>query len=108
MSNHLYILLEVPPRPKGGISDETFLKRPGALYNEAFVATVAKELEEARKTENQRLVEEIHGRFTCRMHDLSEFMKTLLQRFCPRSTRAMRSGHASSGAPPMRLAATAA
>lgn len=27
------------------------------------------------------LVAEIHGRFTYRMHDLSEFMKTLLQRF---------------------------
>ena len=81
MSNHFHILLEVPPMPEGGISDEELLKRLGAIYTEAFVATVAKELAEARKTENQRLVEEIQCRFTYRMHDLSEFMKTLLQRF---------------------------
>jgi REP element-mobilizing transposase RayT len=81
MSNHFHILLEVPPMPEGGISDEELLKRLAAIYTEAFVTTVAKELKEARKTENQRLVEEIHGRFTYRMHDLSEFMKTLLQRF---------------------------
>jgi putative transposase len=81
MSNHFHILLEVPPLPGEGLSDEELLKRLGAIYTEAFVATVAKELKEARKTDNQRLVKEIHGRFTYRMHDLSEFMKTLLQRF---------------------------
>jgi putative transposase len=81
MSNHFHILLEVPPLPVEGTSDEDLLKRLGAIYTEAFVATVAKELKEARKTENQRLVDEIHARFTYRMHDLSEFMKTLLQRF---------------------------
>jgi EAL domain-containing protein (putative c-di-GMP-specific phosphodiesterase class I) len=80
MSNHFHILLEVPPLPAEGISDDELLKRLGAIYTEAFVATVAKELKEARKTENQRLVDEIHGRFTYRMHDLSEFMKSLLQR----------------------------
>jgi putative transposase len=81
MSNHFHLLLEVPPMLEGGIPDEELLKRLGAIYTEAFVATVAKELKEARKTENQRLVDEIHARFTYRMHDLSEFMKTLLQRF---------------------------
>jgi len=81
MSNHFHLLLEVPPMLNCGIPDEELLKRLGAIYTEAFVATVGKELAEARKTENQRLVDEIHGRFTYRMHDLSEFMKTLLQRF---------------------------
>jgi putative transposase len=77
MSNHFHILLELPPMPENGISDDELLKRLGAIYTEAFVATVAKELMEARKTENQRLVDEIHARFTYRMHDLGEFMKTL-------------------------------
>jgi hypothetical protein len=99
MSNHFHIQLEVPPMPDGGITDEELLKRLGAIYNEAFVATVAMELIEARKTENQRLVEKIHARFTYRMHDLSELMKTLLQRFCVRSTHTTRMGRASSGAP---------
>ncbi len=81
MSNHFHILLEVPPMPVGGISDEALLKRLSAINSEAFVAGVAKELEEARTQERADWVTEIHARFTYRMHNLSEFMKTVLQRF---------------------------
>ncbi len=42
---------------------------------------IAKELDEARKAGQEDLAAEIHARFTYRMHSLSEFMKTLLQRF---------------------------
>jgi len=56
MSNHFHLLLEVPPMPEAGISDEELLKRLGAICTEAFVATVAKELKDARNTDNQRLV----------------------------------------------------
>ncbi len=81
MSNHFHVLLEVPPMPEGGISDEELLKRLRATSTEAVVALVAKELAEARKAENQARVEEIHARYTYRMHNLSEFMKALLIRF---------------------------
>jgi REP element-mobilizing transposase RayT len=88
MCNHFHLLLEVPPRPKLALSDDQLLKRLGGLYSQAFVATVAKELAEARQVVVQGLardgeayVQRIHERFTYRMHDLSEFMKTLLQRF---------------------------
>jgi len=81
MSNHFHILLEVPPMPEDGISDEELLKRLSAIYTEALVAGVAGELAEARKAGLEHRVAEIHARFTYRMHDLSEFMKTLLQRF---------------------------
>jgi REP element-mobilizing transposase RayT len=81
MSNHFHVLLEVPPVPEGGISEGLLLKRLGALYSEAFVDGVAKELEGARQEGDEAMVAEIHARFTYRMHDLSEFMKTLLQRF---------------------------
>ena len=81
MSNHFHILLEVPPMPEGGISDGELMKRLAAVYSDAFVAEVRKELEEARKAGRDALAREIHGRFTYRMHNLSEFMKTLLQRF---------------------------
>jgi REP element-mobilizing transposase RayT len=81
MSNHFHILLEVPPMPEGGISEELLLKRLSATSTEAYVAGVAKELEEARKAGREEWVAEIHARFTYRMHSLSEFMKTLLQRF---------------------------
>ena len=79
MSNHFHILLEVPPMPVGGISDVELLKRLSGTNSEAFVTVVAKELAEARAAERESWVEEIHARFTYRMHDLSEFMKTLLQ-----------------------------
>ena len=81
MSNHFHLLLEVPPMPEGGISDEELLKRLRATSAEALVAEVAKELAEARAAGHARRAGEIHARFTYRMHSLSEFMKTLLQRF---------------------------
>lgn len=81
MSNHFHILLEVPPAGALLLDDEGLLKRLLTVYSEAFVAEVAKELTEARSEENEEYVTEIYRRFTYRMHDLSEFMKTLLQRF---------------------------
>ena len=87
MDNHFHLLLEVPPMPKNGLSDAELLQRLSALYNEAFVATVAKELANARELVKASLAEEsvviaqIHERFTYRMHDLGEFMKGLLQRY---------------------------
>jgi REP element-mobilizing transposase RayT len=97
MDNHFHLLLEVPPMPKiglsdadlsnAGLSDTELLQRLSSLYNEAFVATVAKELADARQLVKAGLAEEaivvaqIHERFTYRMHDLGEFMKGLLQRY---------------------------
>lgn len=81
MSNHFHLLLEVPPMPEGGISDEELCKRLAAANSEAFAAGVAKELAEARGQGREDRVSEIRARFTYRMHELSEFMKTLLQRF---------------------------
>ena len=88
MCNHFHLLLEVPPRPKVALTDEQLLKRLGGLYSKAFVASVAKELAGAREVvalgmaeDGEAYVQRIHERFTYRMHDLSEFIKTLLQRF---------------------------
>ena len=87
MCNHFHLLLEVPPMAEGGLSDEALLTRLSAVYGEAFVAGVAKELADARAvcytTEGGRdaAVATIHSRFTYRMQDLGEFMKGLLQRF---------------------------
>jgi putative transposase len=100
MCNHIHLLLEVPPMPKAGLTDVELLRRLRALYSKAEVAVVAKELAAARQMEREMRdaregepgngeahvrgegrAMEIHGRYTYRMHDLSEFMKTLLQRF---------------------------
>lgn len=46
MSNHIHLLLEIPPMMTvGGLSDEKLLRRLRAIYSEAVVADVAKELE---------------------------------------------------------------
>ena len=81
MSNHFHLLLEVPPMPVGGISDEVLLKRLSAIYKEAVVAAVAQEIAAARAAGDNAAVAGIHARYTYRMHHLSEFMKTLLQCF---------------------------
>ncbi|MEY3896862.1 MAG: hypothetical protein RLZZ214_2382 [Verrucomicrobiota bacterium] len=87
MSNHIHLLIEVPAAPADGFSDRQLLDRLRAIYSEAYVATVALELAEARKQVADGLAEEcggvvrIHTRYSYRMHDLSEFMKTLMQRF---------------------------
>jgi putative transposase len=80
MSNHFHLLLEVPPMPAVGLSDEELLRRIGAA-NPEMAATVSQELARAREAGNDAWALQIHERFTYRMHNLSEFMKTLLQRF---------------------------
>ncbi len=98
MCNHIHVLLEVPPVPAEGVSDEDFLSRLSVLYGEAFVADVARQLNDARHEGglaggNPERVEEIKGRFTYRMYDLGQFMKGLMQRF----TQWFNSTHKRSG-----------
>ena len=86
MSNHFHLLLEVPPPPPAGWDDETLLARLACLYNPAEVTRISHQLAEARRAQAQgrcdgRLAREIHQQYTWRMHDLSQFMKTVLQRF---------------------------
>jgi len=81
MSNHVHLLLEVPPMQEGGLSDEELLRRMKALHNEVAVAEVAKRLGELRKAGRDAAARELHESITYRMHDLGEFMKALLQRF---------------------------
>ena len=110
MSNHFHILLEVTPVPEGGISDGVLFERLGVFYGEAQVAEIVREMKEAAKerergefelapvdeagvplTRDEEVamsrreaaarVAEIRLRYTRRMHDLSWFMKSLLERF---------------------------
>jgi putative transposase len=80
MSNHFHILLEVPPMPEGGLRDEELLRRLRAIYSDAVVGGVALELKDARAKGLEVVAKLIHERYTYRMHDLSQFMKTVLQR----------------------------
>ena len=111
MTNHFHILLEVTPFPGSGevvggvdlrLSEEELLRRLGGLYSRRTVALVESEIAEARRMmagdwegyerlskEDQKVSREfwegtlraIFERYTKRMHNLSLFMKGLLQRF---------------------------
>ena len=86
MDNHFHLLLEVTPCPAGGLGDGELLTRVGAICDKVTVGLLRKELKEARALlaagrVRESYVEEIHSRYTYRMHDLSEFMKGLMQRF---------------------------
>jgi len=86
MSNHFHLMLEVTPMPEKGLCDEELLNRLAAIYDEATVASVQHELSDARNSvaegrNAEGRIAEIHARYTYRMHDLSEFMKSLVQRF---------------------------
>jgi REP element-mobilizing transposase RayT len=86
MCNHIHLLLEVIPAAPGGLSDQELLRRLRAIHSAGQVGEVAKELEEARKAvaegrSDESRVADIHARFSYRMHDLSQFMKSFMQRY---------------------------
>jgi putative transposase len=86
LSNHFHILLEVPEKPKDfDLSEGEFWRRIGALYLDEEVVEIravfrsleAPEMSAAGKV----MARDYRQRFLDRMLDLSEFMKTLKQRF---------------------------
>jgi putative transposase len=101
MCNHIHLLVEITPRPAGGLTDEELLGRLKWIQTEAQVALVAKELAEARQVvaqgrakEGEAYVRKIHERFTWRMHDLSQFMQGFLQRYTQwHNGKTKRKGH---------------
>jgi REP element-mobilizing transposase RayT len=79
MDNHWHILLHVPPsRP---LSDPELLRRLGHLYERGMVEEIGRQLRTLRGEGREEAAERLKQRYTRRMHDLSEFGKTLKQRF---------------------------
>ncbi len=79
MSNHFHILVEVPePRE---LTEEEVLSRVAALYPAKFVIGLNRELEAFREAGLLDLVRSRLASFTRRMFSLSNFMKSLKQRF---------------------------
>ncbi len=81
MSNHFHLLVEVPPRPAGGLSDRELCQRLALIKGEAEVAEVRELLQRYRKGGNEAGAVELRERFLYRMWDLSQFMKSLKQCF---------------------------
>jgi REP element-mobilizing transposase RayT len=79
MSNHFHLLVEVPePRE---LSEEEALARIAALYPAKFVAGLRHDLDAFRKAGLEASAEALLDSFTRRMWSLSNFMKSLKQRF---------------------------
>lgn len=70
MDYQIHILPEVDPIPKGGLSDKKLLKHLRCSYNNDVVRFADEDLTKAREQNN-----------TNRMHDLSQFMKSMMGRF---------------------------
>ena len=85
MSNHFHLLIEVPPRLNGGLSDDELLDRLRLVMPSAEVDVVAKTLtllsSAATTEEGRKVYEQMRERYFSRMCDLGQFMKSLKQRF---------------------------
>jgi REP element-mobilizing transposase RayT len=79
MGNHFHILAEVPaPSP---VSDTELLRRLRFIYSRSFVSDFQTELERAVKSGDSEYANLLRNKYIARMCDVSEFMKTLKQRF---------------------------
>lgn len=79
LDDHFHLLLHVPaPRP---ITDAEFGERLSALYDGIMVSNLMTHLGQLRADGQTGAAERLKAQYTHRMHDLSEFDKTLKQRF---------------------------
>ena len=82
MSNHFHVLIRVPDREATKVSDEELMRRYRVLYpNPTQYQQADPNVLEKKLLENDEEAEELRRRLFERMHDVSQFMKTLKQRF---------------------------
>ena len=79
LDNHFHLLIEVPRRVD--ISDEELIARLRLIYRSCVVDAINRELMACRDEEDACGAERLRKQYLYRMYDLSEFMKTLKQRF---------------------------
>jgi REP element-mobilizing transposase RayT len=91
LDNHTHILLYVPPPEK--LSDGELLRRLRLLYSRPMVRSIEQHLRELRRQGQEEAAERLKAKYTYRMYDLSEFAKTLKQRF----TQGYNARHGRSG-----------
>ena len=78
LDNHFHLLIHVPQRRD--VPDNEFLERLACLYDSTMVKTLALELKQRRTEGRHEAAEALKADFIYRMHDLSEFGKTLKQK----------------------------
>ena len=92
MANHLHLLLRVPEKCE--IPEDEVLNRIEGLYGHPRAADVAMKLRDLRKDDRDVEAAELIRSYTYRMHDLSQFMKTTMQKFTQSyNKRHERRGH---------------
>ena len=79
LDNHFHVLLHVPAQQL--VTDDELARRMGFLYDKPIVDTIAGELAKLRADGQDCAADALKKRYTYRMYDLSEFVKTLKQRF---------------------------
>ena len=92
LSNHFHLLLEVPEKPAGfDLEEGEFWRRMEALYSGEELETIRGTMRSLLTTPGgaagEAMARDYRRRFLDRMLDLSEFMKTLKQRFTIRFNR---------------------
>ncbi|NCD33776.1 MAG: hypothetical protein EOL87_10235 [Spartobacteria bacterium] len=80
MTNHFHLLLEEPDRDTV-VSDELMMERMRGLYSDEEMAEIQERWELWLSDGNQAAVDHDKLRYKQRMHDISEFMKSLKHRF---------------------------
>ena len=80
LSNHFHVLVEVPPRPAQPLSDGEIIARCEKLYSPRSMPQIADDFDVARRA-GAAALERLRAKYLNRMWDLSEFMKTLKQKF---------------------------
>jgi len=85
MDNHFHILVEVPPRPEGGIPDAELVRRLRLVMKAPMVEVIEKRLatlsSEAATDIGRKAYDDLRETYLQRMWDLSKFMKPIKQRF---------------------------
>ncbi len=82
MSNHFHFLIRVPDKERVEVSDEELMRRYRVLYpKQTEHAPADPKVLERKLKEGGREAEAIRNRYLARMHDVSEFMKSLKQRY---------------------------
>ena len=82
MSNHFHVLVRVPDGEGLAVDDMELLRRYGVLYpNPTAYQQVHREVFEHLLREGGEDGEQLRRRLLVRMHDISQYMKTLKQRY---------------------------
>ena len=79
LDNHFHLLIRIPEALD--ISDDELVQRLGLIYPQEAVNRFSRELAQCRKNGDERNANRLRQNYLYRMYNLSEFMKTLKQRF---------------------------